>query len=182
MATTRAPLTAIWLSWAFAGPGRTMVRHVVPSEVVQAAGRPLCEPTETKPSARAATARVWLEPVASLTSWARVQLVRFAEYQTSAAQPPGTASLPRMTYPRGPAAAETVEILPRPAAMFPAAVRQVVPFAEVRTTGPGTPTASHPAGPWATVISVAGACRAGRSSGEVTRVQDPPGRCRQIAG
>ena len=68
MATTRAPMTAIWLSWAFAGPERKMVRHVVPSEVTHAAGLPLCEPTETKPSASAATARVWLEPLVPLTS------------------------------------------------------------------------------------------------------------------
>ena len=80
------------------------------------------------------------------------------------------------------AAAETEVIFPRSAAMFPDAGRHVVPSAEVRTTGPGTPTAIHPAGPWVTVVSVSGADCAGRSPGLVTRVQDPPGACLQIAG
>jgi hypothetical protein len=113
----------------------------------------------------------------------RCASLRRRSHQTSATQPPPwTASLPRMTYPRGPAAADTAVIFPRSAAMFPAAGHHVVPFAEARTTGPGTPTASQPAGPWVTVVSVTGADCAGRSPGEVTKLQDPLGACLHIAG
>ncbi len=87
-----------------------------------------------------------------------------------------------MTYPRGPAAAEMTETPARLAAMGPAAGRQVVPFAEVRTTGPGVPTASHPAGPCTTLVSVAGRVRAGSDDIDVARVQEPPPDRRQTAG
>jgi len=46
--------------------------------------------------------------------------------------------------PAAPAVTATAETWPRSFSMPPRARCQVVPFAEVRTTGPGTPTASQP--------------------------------------
>ena len=80
------------------GSGRTMVVQVRPSVVVHTAGWASCEPAEKNPSSSAATASTWLEPVVSLTSRARVQVVRSGDHQTSATQePPGATSLPTMT-------------------------------------------------------------------------------------
>src|SRR5437667_278903 len=118
------------------------------------AGWLLCEPTETNPCAPAATASTWLEPSASFTSCARVQLVMLADHQTSATQlPPAATSLPTMTYPAGPEVAATAETPARSWVMFPPATPQISPSAEVSTTGPGAPTASHPAGPCVTLVS-----------------------------
>src|SRR5262249_57884145 len=97
-ATTRLPsIATCWSAPAVApaGGGRTIVFQARPSVVVHTAGWPLCEPTETNPCAPAATASTWLEPSASFTSCARVQLVMLADHQTSATQlPPGATSLP----------------------------------------------------------------------------------------
>src|SRR5271169_6499570 len=156
-ATTRLPLIATCWSTAVAAPsgtGRTIVSQEVPLAVVQTAGLPSCEPTETKPCAPAATVSTWLEPVVSFTSCARVQLVRFGDHQTSATQPPPAAtSLPTMMYPAGPEVAATADTPVRSWTMFPPATPQTVPSAEVRTTGPGAPTASQPAGPCVTLVS-----------------------------
>src|SRR5512146_1099744 len=96
-ATTLAPLTATcWSDPAVApgGSGSSIVSQAIPSEVFQTAGWLLCEPTETNPSRVAATESTWLEPSASFVSWARAQLVRFFENQTSAMlEPPCPASL-----------------------------------------------------------------------------------------
>src|SRR5215470_5233737 len=70
-ATTRLPLTATCWSAAAEEPfggGMTIVLQDLPSVVVHAAGWPLCDPTETKPSAVAATESTWLDPVARFTS------------------------------------------------------------------------------------------------------------------
>src|SRR5689334_8795255 len=86
-ATTLAPLTATcWSAPAVApaGSGSTIVSQARPSEVFQTAGWLLCEPTETNPSWVAATESTWFEPSAPFVSWARVQVVRFFENQTSA--------------------------------------------------------------------------------------------------
>ena len=56
--------------------------QLVPLVVVQSAGWPLWEPTDTKPVPSAATASTWLEPLVSFTSCARVQLARSAEWNT----------------------------------------------------------------------------------------------------
>src|SRR5271157_6087166 len=185
-ATTRLPLIATCWSTAVAapsGPGRTIVSQEVPLAVVQTAGLLSCEPTETKPRAPAATASTWLEPVVSFTSCARVQLVRFGDHQTSATQPPpGATSLPTMTYPAGPEVAATATTPVRSWVMFPPATPQTAPSAAVRTTGPGVPTASQPAGPCVTLVS---ACRPGSaetSAREETSVQAPPVVFRHTAG
>jgi hypothetical protein len=94
-----------------------------------------------------------------------------------------------MTYPSGPAAAATPTTPARPRAIDPRAGCQVVPFAEVNTTGPGTPTASHPAGPYVTLVSAARPGSAETTEREETRVQEAPPASpgplpafRQIAG
>src|SRR5271166_6005226 len=184
-ATTRLPLIATCWSTAVAAPptspgpssgtGRTIVSQEVPLAVVQTAGLLSCEPTETNPCAPAATASTWLEPVVSFTSCARVQLVRFGDHQTSATQPPpGATSLPTMTYPAGPEAAATADTPVRSWVMFPPATPQTVPSAEVRTTGPGVPTASQPAGPCVTLVSARNPGSAETSAREETSVQAPP--------
>ena len=189
-ATTRLPLIATCWSTALAAPsgtGRTIVSQERPLAVVQTAGLPSCEPTETNPCAPAATASTWLEPVVSFTSCARVQLVRFGDHQTSATQPPPAAtSLPTMTYPAGPEVAATADTPVRSWAMFPPATPQTVPSAEVRTTGPGAPTASQPAGPCVTLVSArrpeSAPASGWVSANEETNVQGPPVVFRQIAG
>src|SRR5271165_564045 len=183
-ATTRLPLIATCWSTAvapptspapFSGTGSTIVFQEVPLAVVQTAGLLSCEPTETNPCAPAATASTWLEPVVSFTSCARVQLVRFGDHQTSATQPPpGATSLPTMTYPAGPEAAATADTPVRSWVMFPPATPQTVPSAEVRTTGPGVPTASQPAGPCVTLVSARNPGSAEISAREETSVQAPP--------
>ena len=147
--------------------------------VVHTAGLLSCEPTETNPCAPAATASTWLEPVASFTSCARVQLVRFGDHQTSATQlPPGATSLPTMTYPAGPEVAATAATPARSWVMSPAATSQSVPSAEVRTTGPGAPTASQPAGPCVTLVS---ARRPGSAARQRQRGDQRPGAARCLA-
>src|SRR6266849_4110884 len=177
-ATTWLPLIATCWSTAVAAPfgtGRTIVFQERPSAVVHTAGLLSCEPTETKPCAPAATASTWLEPVVSFTSCARVQLVRFGDHQTSATQPPpGATSLPTMTYPAGPEAAATADTPARSCVMCPPATPQIVPSAEVSTTGPGVPTASQPAGPWVTLVSARSLGSAATSPSEETSVQAPP--------
>src|SRR5580704_357082 len=99
-ATTRLPSIAICWSTPVApcGSGRTIVFQAGPLVVVHNAGWPSCDPAEMNPCALAATASTWLEPVASFTSCARVQLAMFGDHQTSATQePPGATSLPTMT-------------------------------------------------------------------------------------
>ena len=119
----------------------------------------------------------------SFTSWARVQLVRSGDHQTSATQlPPGAISLPTMTYPPGPEAAATAATLARFWVMSPAAGCQVVPSAEVRITGPGTPAASQPADPCVTLVSVRRPGAAETSDSEETSVQAPPAAWRHTAG
>src|SRR5579875_1180261 len=68
--------------------------------------------------------------------------------------------------------------------MPPAAGRQVTPSAEVNTSGPGSPTASHPDAPWVTPVSAASRepGRPDASAGADTRAHEPPGCRRQIAG
>ena len=153
--------------------------------VVHTAGWPLCDPTDTKPRAPAATASTWLEPVTSFTSCARVQTVRSGVHHTSATQlPPGATSLPTMTYPCGPAAAATADTPARSAVMEPgpAADCQVVPSAEVMTTGPGAPTASQPDSPWVTPVRASRPGPAETCESDVTRAQDPPEALRHTAG
>src|SRR6266705_4484595 len=177
-ATTRLPLIATCWSApaeAPAGGGRTIVFQARPLVVIHAAGWLLCEPTETNPCAVAATASTWLEPSVSFTSCARVQLVMLADHQTSATQPPpGATSLPTMTYPAGPEVAATAETPPRSWVMFPPATPQIAPSAEVRTTGPGVPTASQPAGPCVTLVSARSLGSAATSASEDTSVQALP--------
>src|ERR1700722_18077342 len=90
-ATTRFPLMATCCRTADeapAGAGRTIVVQVVPLAVIQTAGWPSCDPTDTKPAAPAATASTWLEPVTSFTSCARVHDFRSGDHHTPATQPP----------------------------------------------------------------------------------------------
>src|SRR6185295_7078904 len=129
------------------------------------------------------TASTWLEPVARFTSCARVQLVMLADHQTSATQPPPTAtSRPTMTYPAGPEVAATAETPPRSWVMFPPVTPQMSPSAEVSTTGPGAPTASQPAGPCVTLVSARRCGSAATSPSEETRVQAPTEVRRHTAG
>src|SRR6266849_329340 len=150
-ATTRFPLIATCWSTAEeapAGSARTIVVHSRPSVVVQTAGWLSCEPTDTKPCGSAATARTWAEPVVTFMSRARTHEVRLLDHQTSATLAlSGPAGRPTTEYPAGPAAAATADTPPRSFSMSPPARRQAEPSAEVRTTGPGTPTASQPDGP-----------------------------------
>src|SRR5580693_9911352 len=162
-----------------------MVFQVRPSVVVQTAGWPLCDPTDTKPLASAATASTWLEPVASFTSCARVQTVRSGVHHTSATQlPPDATSLPTMTYPCGPAAAATAPTPARSAVMEPGPVAdcQLAPSSEVMMTGPGAPTASQPDSPWVTPVSDSRPGLAETCGSDVARAQDPPEVLRHTAG
>src|SRR6266700_809888 len=185
-ATTRLPSTATCWSApteAPVGGGMTIVFQERPSVVTHAAGWLLCEPTETNPCAVAATASTWLEPVARFTSCARVQLVMLGDHQTSATHlPPAATSLPTMTYPAGPEVAATAETPARSWVMFPPATPQIAPSAEVRTTGPGVPTASQPAGPCVTLVSARSLGSAVTSASEDTSVQALPGVLRHTAG
>ena len=66
--------------------------------------------------------------------------------------------------------------------MPPAAATHLVPSAEVRTTGPGTPTASQPTDPCVTLVSARKPRPAPSVAGEDTSVQRLPPRLRQTAG
>ena len=66
--------------------------------------------------------------------------------------------------------------------MSPAATAQFVPSAEVRITGPGTPTASQPAGPCVTLVSVRRPGATETSDSEEASVQAPPDAWRHTAG
>ena len=66
--------------------------------------------------------------------------------------------------------------------MFPPATPQIAPSAEVRTTGPGVPTASQPAGRCVTLVSARSLGSAATSASEETSVQAPPGVLRHTAG
>src|ERR1700745_2162665 len=106
-ATTRLPSAATCWSAPTEAPeggGMTIVFQERPSVVTHEAGWPLCEPTETNPCAVAATASIWLEPVARFTSCARVQLVMFGDPQTSAAFEVSTTGpgAPTASQPAGP--------------------------------------------------------------------------------
>ena len=91
-----------------------------------------------------------------------------------------------MTYPAGPEVAATADTPVRSWVMFPPATPQTVPSAEVRTTGPGVPTASQPAGPCVTLVSARrpGSAPASGwvSASEETSVQAPPVVFRHTAG
>ena len=90
-----------------------------------------------------------------------------------------------MTYPAGPEVAATADTPARSWVMFPPATPQAVPSAEVRTTGPGVPTASQRrpvrhAGQRAQAR--VGAGQRWVSASEETSVQAPPGVFRHTAG
>src|SRR5208337_1651088 len=165
-AATRSPLIAICRNTPVVpgGNASAIVVQAVPLVEVHTAGWPLCDPTDTKPCASAATAATWQEP-------------------------PGATSWPAMMYPCGPAVAATLVTPARSRAIDTGAGCQVVPSAEVYTTGPGTPTASQPAGPWVTLVSAASPGSPATSDREETRAQEPPPTSpgplralRQIAG
>src|SRR5271167_2557857 len=113
-AATRSPLIAICRNTPVVpgGSASAIVVQAVPLVEVHTAGWPLCDPTDTKPcasAATAATAATWLEPPTSFTSRARVQEARLGDHHTSATQaPPGATSWPAMMYPCGPAVAATL--------------------------------------------------------------------------
>src|SRR5579862_8468276 len=164
---------------------RTIVLQLRPSVVVHTAGLSSCDPADTNPSALAATASTWLEPVASFTSCARTQKLRFGDHHTSATQlPPGATSLPTMMYPTGPAAVATAATPARSSVMEPGPVVncQVVPLAEVATYGPGAPTASQPSGPWVTPVSSLSPVPAGTEASVVARAQELPEPFSHTAG
>lgn len=86
-----------------------------------------------------------------------------------------------MTYPAGPAAATAAVTPARPSAAGPSGC-QVVPLAEVNTAGPGAPTASQPARPCVTAVSVLRLWPAETCASDVTRDQGWPAAFRHTAG
>src|ERR1700683_2374384 len=187
-ATTRLPLIAICCSMAErdpAGSGRRIVVQLRPSVVTHAAGSPLCDPTDTKPCASAATAIIVLEPVTSFTSCPRAHGGRFGDHPPSARPPaPALTIVPTTMYPAGPAAVATTVGSARSSVIDPGplAACQLAPFAEVNTTGPGAPTASQPASPCVAPVRACGAGSAETWLRAETRAQEPPEALRQMAG
>src|SRR5262249_48045183 len=155
--------------------------QVRPSELIHTVGSLSWEPAETKPTGPAATASTRLEPPVSFTSCALVQVTRSGDHQTSReCAPPGSATVPELTYPCGPLAAGTTDT-PARSCVMPFDDRQLVPSEEVSTRGPG-PTASHPCGPWVTADSSARSVPADTWVSEETRVQGPSDTRRHTAG
>ena len=113
----------------------------------------------------------------------RVQEVRFRDHHRSAvAPPPGAATFAAMTYPDGFAAVTSPDAPARSEVICPSRC-QVVPSAEVSTTGPGPPTASQPAGPCVTLVSADRPGYPDATDSEETSVHDvPPGAWRHTAG
>lgn len=87
-----------------------------------------------------------------------------------------------MTYPDEFAAVASSDAPDRSEVICPSRC-QVVPSAEVSTTGPGPPTASQPAGPWVTLVSADRPGKPDATDSEETSAHDVlPGACRHTAG